>query len=407
MPSFRYSAIDQSGRSFSGTLDADTREAVREKLAERRYHIVNIDEVAVVQASQLGELVNSTFNRVKQSELVIFSRQFATMIDAGLSVLKCLDILQKQAKDPVLNEALKVIRHDVHSGTSLTEAMSKHPRVFTKLYVNMIRSAEAGGILDQVLDRLASFLENELEMRNKVRSAMMYPTVVLIFATIVMGVMMWWVLPQFQHIFTDMGIQKLPTTTALMLGLAMYSKQYWYLIPVAVVGIWFGLFSYGRTEQGALHLDEIKLRIPLYGDILLKVSVSRFARTFGTLISSGVPILRALEITTDTAGNQAVASVIEKSRQSVKDGDKMSTQMQLSPIFPVMVTQMIAVGEETGRLDQMLIKISDFYEAEVDNTLKGLASLIEPIMIVGLGIMVGFIAVSVITPIYTLVGNVK
>lgn len=406
MPSFRYSAIDQSGRSFNGTLDADTREAVREKLSERRYHIVNIDEVATAQTSQFGELLKSIFNRVKQGELVMFSRQFATMIDAGLSVLKCLDILQRQTKDPVLREALGVIRHDVHSGLSLTEAMARHPRVFSKLYVNMIRSAEAGGILDQVLDRLASFLENELEMRNKVRSAMMYPTVVLIFATLVMGVMMWWVLPQFQRIFTDMGIKQLPTSTALMLNLATYSKKFWYMIPIALAGIWFGLHSYGRTEQGALHLDEIKLKIPLYGDILLKISVSRFARTFGTLISSGVPVLRALEITTDTAGNQAVANVIEKSRLSVKEGEKISDPMQASPIFPVMVTQMISVGEETGRLDQMLIKISDFYEAEVDSTLKGLASLIEPIMIVGLGVMVGFIAVSVITPIYTLIGGV-
>jgi len=405
MPVFRYSAIDQGGRPFAGTLDAENSEAVRSLLAQKRYHIVNIDEVAAGN-TQVADFMKS-FSRVKLSELVVFSRQFATMIDAGLSVLKCLDILQRQTKDPVLKEALGIIRHDVHSGASLTEAMAKHPRCFSKLYVNMIRSAEAGGILDQVLDRLATFMENDLEMRNKVRSAMMYPTVVMVFAILVMGVMMWWVLPQFQKIFMDMGITKLPMSTAIMLGLAMYSKKYWFGIPITVIGVIVGLTLYRRTQSGALHLDEIKLKMPLVGDILIKLAISRFARTFGTLISSGVPVLRALEITTDTAGNMAVAQVIERSRMSVKEGEKISDPLQNSQLFPVMVTQMISVGEETGRLDQMLIKISDFYDAEVDSTLKGIASLIEPVMIVGLGVMVGFIAISVITPIYTLVGGIK
>lgn len=404
MPSYRYSAIDHTGRSFTGSLDADNLEAVRAKLADLRYYIVNINEVG---AGFNANGILKNLSRVKQKELVVFSRQFATMIDAGLSVLKCLDILGKQTKDPVMRETLTTIRHDVNGGSSLTEAMAKHPRVFTRLYVNMIRSAEAGGILDQVLDRLSGFLEKEMEMRQKVRSAMMYPTVVFAFATIVMGVMMFYVLPQFARIFKDMGIEKLPLTTKLMLDFATTARDFWYLVLLVILAVIVGIVMYGRTQTGALHLDQIKLRIPVFGDIILKVSISRFARTFGTLISSGVPVLRAMEITADTTGNLAISQVIERARNSVKEGEKISDPMQNSEYFPIMVTQMISVGEETGRLDQMLVKVSDFYEAEVDSILKGLASLIEPIMIVGLGVLVGFIAISVITPIYTLVSSVK
>lgn len=404
MPSFRYSAIDNAGRPYNGTLDADNLEAVRAKLAELRYYIINITEIGA--GNGLGDVFKA-LSRVKQKELVVFSRQFATMIDAGLSVLKCLDILTKQTEDQVLREALATVRHDVNTGASLTEAMSKHPRVFSKLYINMVRSAEAGGILDQVLDRLATFLEKEMDMRQKVRSAMMYPTVVFAFAAIVMGGMMFGVLPKFAIIFKNMGLTKLPITTELMLNMAVTAQHYWLLFLLAIIGCIIGFVVYGRTTAGAMHLDKLKLRVPVFGDIILKVAISRFARTFGTLISSGVPVLRAMEITSDTAGNLAVASVIERARNSVKEGEKISDPMQNSEYFPVMVTQMIAVGEETGRLDQMLVKISDFYESEVDSMLKGLASLIEPIMIVVLGVLVGFIAVSVVLPIYTLVDSVK
>ena len=307
MPIFRYSAIDHTGRPYTGNLDADSVEAVRTKLAELRYHIVSITE-APVTTSPVDFL--KQFNRAKPKELVLFSRQFATMIDAGLSVLKCLDILQRQSKDPVLRDALATIRHDVNGGASLTEGMSKHPRVFTKLYVNMIRSAEAGGILDQVLDRLSTFLEREQEMRQKVRSAMVYPIVVFAVAMIVMCVMMFWVLPQFAAIFVTMGIKHLPTSTAMMLGFSHFAMKYWLDILLAIAGMAIAVVLYGRTETGALFLDELKLKMPIFGDIALKVAISRFARTFGTLISSGVPVLRALEITTDTAGNLAVAQVI-------------------------------------------------------------------------------------------------
>ncbi|HOF88658.1 MAG TPA: type II secretion system F family protein, partial [Armatimonadota bacterium] len=280
MPWFRYTAIDNMGRPYAGTLEADDLETVRAKLTDLRYHIVGINEIP--PPSNLTDFFRS-FSRVNMKELVAFSRQFATMIDAGLSVLKCLDILQRQTKDPVLQEALASVRKDVHGGASLTEALAKHPRVFSRLYINMVRAAEMGGILDQVLDRLSTFLEKELEMRNKVRAAMMYPSVVMIFAIGVMGVMMWWVLPQFQRIFDDMGITKLPMSTAFMLGFATATKKYWYLVLGSSAGLIAGTYLYGRTETGALHLDRVKLRIPIFGDIILKVAISRFTRTFGTL----------------------------------------------------------------------------------------------------------------------------
>ncbi len=404
MPWFRYTAIDNMGRPYAGSLEADDLETVRSKLTDLSYHIVGINEIPA--PSNINDFFRS-FSRVKLKELVAFSRQFATMIDAGLSVLKCLDILQKQTKDQLLREALAAVRKDVHGGASLTEALAKHPRVFTKLYVNMVRAAETGGILDQVLDRLATFLEKEMEMRNKVKSAMMYPSIVLVFAILVMTGMMWFVLPRFKSIFIDMGIQQLPPITAFMLGVSDFTKQNWLVVLGAIVGAIAGYILYSRTESGAMQIDRLKLKVPIFGDIILKVAISRFARTFGTLVAAGVPVLRALEITSDTAGNRAVAQVITQSCTSVKEGEKISDPMQGSTLFPLMVTQMISVGEETGRLDQMLIKVSDFYDSEVDSTLKGLASLLEPVMIIFIGVLVGMIAVSVIAPIYSIVGNVK
>ncbi len=342
--------------------------------------------------------------RVKLKELAVFSRQFATMIDAGLSVVKCLDILQKQSKNPRLKEVIGTVKHDVAGGISLTEALQKHPRVFTPLYINMVRSAEAGGILDQVLDRLSGFLEKEQEMRGKVKSAMTYPVVVFSFSMLMLAALLMFVLPKFKDIFKTMGL-KLPLTTSILLNFSGYVQQYWYISIIVVVGSIVGIKMAIQTEKGRYAVDAVKLKIPIFGELILKTGVARFARTFGTLISSGVPVLRALEIVADTAGNRVISDTVGRARVSIKEGDKISTPLFGSKVFPVMVTQMIAVGEETGRLDQMLVKVANFYEEEVDSTLKGLTSLIEPLMIVGLGLIVGFIAVSVISPIYSLVGS--
>jgi len=402
MPHFQYSAMDASGRTIGGRLEAESLDAVRSKLSDLRYHVLNIRESR--ERSSLLEKLNS-MQKVKLRELVVFSRQFATMIDAGLSVVKCLDILQQQCKDPKLRDVIGQVKHDVGSGASLTDAMSRHPRVFSSLYVNMIRSAEAGGILDLVLDRLAAFLEKEQEVRSKVKSAMMYPAVVLCFAVLMLIALLMFVLPRFKEIFDSMQLE-LPLTTYVLLNFSGFTRSYWYLWLIGFVALIVGYKLFAATARGAYQIDRLKLHIPIMGDLMLKTAVSRFARTFGTLISSGVPVLRALEIVVDTSGNLVVSDAIAQAKASVKEGEKISTPLFATKLFPLMVTQMIAVGEETGRLDQMLSKVSDFYDEEVDATLKGLTSLIEPLMIVGLGGIVGFVAVSVITPIYQLVGDI-
>ncbi len=401
MGTYKYSAMDANGRTVTGSLEADSFELVRSKLADLSYHVLSIKQ----SRGGVGfkEALNN-MQRVKLRDLVMFSRQFATMIDAGLSVVKCLDILQKQTRNPKMKEITGEVKRDVAGGMSLTEALQKHPRIFSPLFVNMIRSAEAGGLLDTVLDRLSGFLEKEQETRNKIKSAMTYPAVVFSFAILMLMGLLFFVLPKFKGIFETMGLQ-LPLTTRLMLNSSTYMKNYWYIGLVFMIGSVVVMKMLARTDKGKYAIDNAKLRLPIFGDLILKTAVSRFARTFGTLISSGVPVLRALEIVADTAGNRVVADTVVRARHSIKEGEKISTPLFGSKIFPVMVTQMIAIGEETGRLDQMLVKVSNFYDDEVDNTLKSLTSLIEPLMIVGLGLIVGFIAVSVISPIYSLVGS--
>ncbi|UCC68107.1 MAG: type II secretion system F family protein, partial [Armatimonadota bacterium] len=340
MPTYRYSAMDTSGRTVTGTLEADSLELVRSKLADLSYHILTIRETKGRGGFQDWF---TGIQRVKLRDLVIFSRQFATMIDAGLSVVKCLDILQKQTRNPKMKDVIGEVKHDVAGGTSLTEALQKHPRIFSPLYINMMRSAEAGGILDQVLDRLSSFLEKEQETRNKIKSAMTYPAVVFCFAVLMLIALLFFVLPKFKGIFETMGLE-LPITTKMMLNSSEYLRSYWYVALVVIAGTVVLIKVLARTEKGKYAIDAGKLRMPVFGDLILKTSVSRFARTFGTLITSGVPVLRALEIVADTAGNLVISSTVARARESIKEGEKISTPLFASKIFPVMVTQMIAVG---------------------------------------------------------------
>jgi len=404
MASFQYEVVDSNGRTFRGRIEADNEAAARSRLSEMHYYVVGLKESR--KGGDLGAWWVEHVQKVKAQELVAFTRQFATMVNAGVGLIRCLDILGTQTKDKKLASVLNAARRDVAAGTSLTEAFSKHPKVFSRLYISMLRSAEAGGILDEVLARLADYQENQLELKGKVKSAMMYPTVVLVFAIAVINVLVFLILPTFSRIFEEMGID-LPATTQLLLGTSHFLVQHWYLLPAALLGLGVGYRAYSTSPTGRRALDALKLRLPIAGDIILKIAVARFTRTFGTLTRSGLPVLRALEIVTDTTGNQVISEAINSARTSVREGDKISDPLIVTGIFPPMVTQMIAIGEETGSLDQMLMKIADFYEAEVDRTLKGLASLIEPLMIVGLGLLVAFVAISVISPIYELVGSAE
>lgn len=401
MPHFAYTAIDPSGRTVRSVVEADNELLVLAKLRDQSLHVTDIKRTnGLPKARSIGK------KKLKNKSIVVFSRQFATMIDAGIPILRCLEILSGQTKDLVLKEALEVITQDVKGGLTLNESMAKHPLVFSKLYVNMIRAAEVGGILDLILDRLSGFLEYEAEIKAKIKSAMMYPVLVLCFSVLMLFVLFSFVLPKFKEIFTGMDVE-MPAVTAGLFAMGDFMSKSWWVIILMGIGAFWGIKAYGKTPKGRYHLDHLKLKFPIIGELALKMSVARFSRTFGTLISSGVPITRSLEIVQETLGNQVLAGAIEETRIAIREGQKLSTPMTASGLFPNMVTCMIDVGEESGRLSEMLVKVGDFYDAEVESTVKGLTSMIEPMLIIFMGVIVGFIAISVMTPIFKLVNSVK
>lgn len=404
MPVFRYEALDTQGRPIKGRVSADTQEHAIARIRGMNYYLLNIEEAQ--GGESLLERWLQRLKRVKLKDVVIFSRQFATMVGAGVGLVRCMEALESQTRDVQLKEIVRSIRQSVISGEPLSEAFGRYPKVFPSLYVSMLKVAEAGGSLDEILNRVADYLENEQELRSRVKSAMTYPIVVLLFALVVILVLVFFILPRFRTLFEEMGIP-LPLTTRVLLHSSEYAVRFWYLFPLALVGGVMGYRWYNRTPQGRRNLDSIKLRLPLIGDIALKIAVARFSRTLATLIRSGVPLLQALEIVAETAGNKVIEESVLSARRSVREGERITEPLAATGVFPPMVLQMIAVGEETGMLDQMLLKISAFYEAEVDRTLKALASLIEPLLIVFLGLLVGFVAISVITPIYQLVGEAE
>jgi type IV pilus assembly protein PilC len=403
MPTFTYSAVNAAGKTVKGTIEADSQQQVVQRLRDQKYAVL---EVARPRAGVRKAGRRPMFARMKLQPLVVFSRQFATMLDAGISILRCLDILEGQCRDPVLRTAIGTIKDDVKGGHTLTDSMTKHPHVFSKLYVNMVKAAEAGGLIGPILDRISGFLEKEMEIRGKIKSAMMYPVLVLIFAGIMVCALMLFVLPKFKEIFVSMNVE-MPRATALLFAASDFFRHFWFAVIGLPVGAFVAVKLYGRSPKGRYNVDAAKLRLPLVGDLVQKMSIARFARTLGTLVSSGVPMLRALEIVAETTGNAVITKAIIEARASIREGQRISTPLVASGQFPGMVTQMIDVGEETGRISEMLVKVADFYDQEVDATVKGLTSMIEPMLIVVLGTLVGFIAVSVMAPIFKLVSSLS
>ena len=399
MPLYAYTAIDASGRTVRATIEADNEQLVLAKLRDQSLHCTEIKKASSGMKTSFGK------KKMKPRSLVVFSRQFATMIDAGIPLVRCLDILTGQMKDPALKEALEAMTADVKGGLMLNEAMVKHPHIFNKLYVNMIRAAEVGGILDQILDRLSGFLEYESEIRGKIKGAMMYPVLVVIFSQIMLFVLFSFVLPKFKDIFTGMGATLPPVTQALF-SVGDFMSKFWWLIILGGIGAFFGVKAWGKTTKGRYTMDTVKLRFPIVGELALKMSIARFSRTFGTLINSGVPMMRSLEITGETLGNVVLSGAIEQTRLAIREGQKLSAPLQASGLFPNMVTTMIDIGEESGRLSEMMVKVGDFYDAEVEAAVKGLTSMIEPMLIIFLGVVVGFIAISIMTPIFKLVNSI-
>jgi type IV pilus assembly protein PilC len=400
MSTFAYTAVDASGKTIRGKMDADSEQLVTSKLHEQRCHIVSIS-----RGKEKKKLPTIGSRKVKLKSMVIFSRQFATMINAGIAVVRCLDILEGQTKDEALKPAIAQCKRDVKAGLSLTDAFGKHPTVFSRLYINMVRAAETGGILDQMLDRLATFLEKEDEIRGKIKSAMIYPIVVLIFAGMVLTALFMFVLPKFKEIFLAMNV-KMPLATRILFDGSTFLKGHWYMLLGILIGGFLAYRRYAKTERGRFQIDGLKLRVPVIGELVQKMGISRFSRTFATLIASGVPMMRSLEIVGDTSGNVVIAKAVDNARSAIREGQKISVPLAQSGLFPSMVTHMIDIGEETGRLSDMLIKVSDFYDQEVDAAVKALTSLVEPCLIVFMGGIVGFIAVSIMSPIFKLVSSI-
>ena len=396
--------MDPGGKAIKGRTEAESENVLLAKLHEQRYHVLNIKEEKQAAAKSAG--ASSGGKRVKLVNMVIFSRQFATMIDAGVAIVRCLDILENQTKEPVLKSVIGQCKKDVKGGLSLTDAFSKHPNVFSRLYVNMVKAAETGGILDKILDRLAGFLENEQEVKSKIKSAMIYPTLVLVFACLMLIALFMFVLPRFKEIFESMNID-MPMVTKMLFDTSTFVRSYWYIGLITAIGGYFAFKWYSKTDAGIWQIDTLKLKIPVVGEMIQKMAISRFSRTFATLIASGVPMMRSLEIVGETSGNRVIAQAVENARSAIREGQKRGTPLAQSGLFPGMVTHMIDVGEETGRLSEMLSKVSDFYDQEVDNSVKALTSMIEPCLIVVMGGMVGFIAISIIAPIFKLIGSIN
>ncbi len=398
MPMFAYTARAAGGELKSASIEAASRDDVVTQLRRQRLTLVKIEDEAKKKGKRMG--------RVKTRDIVIFTRQFSTMINSGLPLVQALDILSKQTENKALASVTREVVFDVESGHTLADALRKHPKAFSDLYVNMVAAGEAGGILDTILMRLAFFMEKNDALIRKVKGAMIYPSVIMSVAAIAIVTLLLFVIPVFEKMFGAVGLA-LPLPTRVVIGMSQLLKGYWWLLGGMIVGGSVMLKRYYATPDGRLRLDKILLKIPVLGDVLRKSAVSRFTRTLGTLISSGVSILDGLEITAKTAGNRVIQDAIMASRASIAGGDTIAQPLTKSGVFPPMVISMISVGEQTGGLDEMLSKIADFYDEEVDAAVSGLLAALEPLMIVFLGIVVGGMVVAMYLPIFDMINAVQ
>ena len=400
MPAFTYTARALNGDLRTATIDAPSRDEVVAQLRRQRLNVVKIDE-----AAQAANKKKSS-GKISMRDVVIFTRQFSTMINAGLPLVQALDILAKQSENKALKDVTRAVVFDVESGHTVADALRKHPRAFTDLYVNMVAAGEAGGILDTILMRLATFLEKNDALVRKVKGAMIYPGVIMSVAAIAIVVLLLFVIPVFEKMFESVGMP-LPLPTRVVISMSRFLQSYWWLVIGGFMAAGWSLKKYYATSDGKLAIDKMLLKMPVLGDVLRKSAVSRFTRTLGTLIGSGVSILDGLEITAKTAGNRVIQDAIMESRASIAGGETISAPLQKSQVFPPMVISMIAVGEQTGGLDEMLSKIADFYDEEVDAAVSGLLSLMEPVMIVFLGVVVGGMVVAMYLPIFDMMNAVQ
>jgi type IV pilus assembly protein PilC len=405
MTSFAYSAINAQGIELDGVISAADLSAAREQLRQRGLLAQSLKEVS--EGASLGSTNISFGAAIKPKSLQIFSRQFATMIEAGLNVVGALVILEQQTNDQQLAKVIEDLRRDVEGGLLLSEAMGRHPKVFSRLYVSMVEAGEAAGILDIVLDRVAFQIEKQEQIRRRVKGAMIYPTMVLIFATMVLIGMLMFLVPVFVNIFKQLGGQ-LPTLTQYVVYGSDFLRNYWFIVIPSLIAAPFVFKKWKSTESGRKIWDRFKLRVPMkIGDTVLKVTMARFSRTLSTLVAAGVDIIKALEITGQTAGNWVIEDALAGVRAKVGEGVPIAQPLLENDVFPPMVSQMVKIGEETGELEKMLSKIADFYEDEVDASVASLTSIIEPIMMIGVGCMVGVIIIAMYMPMFKMLTLVK
>ena len=397
MPTFAYAGRTRTGQTVSGERVADTMDAAVAALRREQIQITKIDAVKVAKAKAAQKGVS-----VPAKNLAIFTRQFSVMIDAGLPLVQCLDILGKQEPHKGFSGVILKVREDVEAGAALADAMKKHSKTFDALYSNMIAAGEAGGILDTILKRLATYIEKNVKLKGQVKSAMIYPTAVMTIAGLVVAVILWKVIPTFAQLFAGLGAE-LPLPTRVVIAISNGFVTALPFLVVGTIGAIFGIRAYYATSGGRRTIDRFLLNLPILGMILRKIAVARFCRTLSTLMASGVPILDGLDITARTAGNAIIEDAIMVTRQSIERGETVSAPLEKTKVFPPMVTQMINVGETTGALDAMLAKIADFYEEEVDTAVAGLMTLLEPVMIAILGVIVGGIVISMYLPIFKLI----
>jgi type IV pilus assembly protein PilC len=406
MASFAYSGRTRAGQTVSGERVADTMDAAVAALRRDQILVTRILPSKTTAAPKKAAVakLGKAGKKVAAKNLAVFTRQFSVMIDAGLPLVQCLEILGTQEEDRNFAATILQTRTDVESGASLADAMRKHPKAFDPLFTNMIAAGEAGGILDTILKRLATYIEKAVKLSGQVKSAMIYPIAVVVIAGLVVGVILWKVIPTFAQLFAGLGAD-LPLPTRVVIVLSNSLVSYFPFIAVAVVAIGWAFKTYYKTTAGRRVMDATLLKAPILGNIMRKIAVARFCRTLATLISSGVPILDGLEITAKTSGNAIVEDAVMSTRKSIERGETISAPLKETAVFPPMVTQMISVGEATGALDTMLAKIADFYEEEVDTAVAGLLTLLEPIMIAMLGIVVGGIVIAMYLPIFDLISK--
>jgi len=425
MPNFNYVALDARGQEYTGVIEAASTNDAIAQLRQAGYFPTSVTEEgkgggkvakkkataaapAEAKAGKKKEIVLFERKTVKPKTLMIFTRQLATLIESGLPLLRSLTVLAKQERDPVLAKTINMLADSVQGGSTFSESLAQHPLIFNKLYINMVKAGEVGGVLELVLARLAEFQEKAQKIANKVKSAMAYPIIVLVIAILIMWFLLVFIVPKFRQIFDDMlGGKELPKITQIVIGVSEAVKSNFLPIIGTVVAFFVIMRILAKSEKGRAFLDRVKLRVPILGDMLRKSAISRFTRTLGTLVTSGVPILQALNITKETAGNVVIAEAITKVHDAVKEGESIVAPLEASGVFPPMVISMIDVGEETGQLPDMLLKIAEVYDDEVDNSVAALTSMLEPLMIVFLALVVGTIVIALFMPLISIITNMQ